>query len=1234
MVGNLLSAWASLVRYEATRQPVAAALNFGATPPTDPAFATGYDPVNQVQWAVYRGVLTAPAMKILSAASASADYTALLTSLQGQSLPAFSELLSYLLGLWTSVQTYQTTQAAIAPANAIDPSKLTAYPQLQVSYDPVAQIQTLSYHGILTTTIETALTSLLPASVVLANLLQSIRTQTLGFYEAQATGWITVALPADWNPLLDASGLPYQNLDATKMLKAMKAELIKVFSPLVTQSLSSKFLSQTLVGNLSSPAALTGSLLTEIGIVSDPNRPGRSLQGAFLSLGVPGISAEFYASPDQTGSILGGAPVVAQTADNTDPSNPGPGAADSIHFEGYLQVPTDGPYRFFAELGNIGAQVLFQIDPPASTSILTNPILNYKAVKARDESSQFVPLQGGLSYHYTLDFTSLGAGGDASLLVQGETLSKGPLSQLRLSPQATVDGFISAWILLSKSLQLIEGTGLDETELAWISANPAQFSGFRLSSLPTQPLTGPAGAAQSLFAQFLTLADYADLRKGPAGGTDGLISIFQHVNQVFSEQLNSGTTNQNLNAPWTILGNLTRRDPQVVRDVALHFGLLTQVIAPLPAPAQLQLTAVGDFANNRGIRRIWEALKVVQTVGLPVASIIRSTQIVSPGRLVAAPDPGPGIAGDLRNAVSAQYSADVWRPVAKSVFDPLRQKKRDALVAYIVRDLQLNSEEQLFEYFLVDPGMEPVVQTSRLRLALSSVQTYIQRCLLNLESGHDGNPQLNISPSAIESDYWEWMKRYRVWEANREIFLYPENWMVPELRLDTTDLFQTMIGDLLKGDVTKDLVEASFHKYLQGLELRARLDIVATYLDQTGPPDTSGQLYPDYTLHVVGRTHSHPHQYFYRSFVNGLWSGWIQITAPIEGDHIAIAVWRNRVNLFWVTFQTLAQSQTPTSFSSGATDLTGLSFSQLATNLGQLAPQLLIQVQLNWCEYFQGTWSARLSSDVNKYPPVPVSAPFDKRQVYVHTSKGAPDPTFGIDGPVFIHLDFPGQQPYAFLVTNKNSNPDFGQKYGQSAPAEPFFGVSPDTTQYDGGGYLATLFFTGNDQIVCGEPWPTIESILQSIGNYGVVACSNPVSTPFLPPTNAQYQSAGALVSPFFYKDMNSALAGAAGITNDESTFFVQPSLTEYTVETWPGWVVGIPPAKVNVLDPVWSKSTLLSQISDQEVVHLPVPQGDPADNESLYVVQDRTDWLTSEATMVSYGTARIGETGGLTGSL
>ncbi len=46
------------------------------------------------------------------------------------------------------------------------------------------------------------------------------------------------------------------------------------------------------------------------------------------------------------------------------------------------------------------------------------------------------------------------------------------------------------------------------------------------------------------------------------------------------------------------------------------------------------------------------------------------------------------------------------------------------------------------------------------------------------------------------------MKRYRVWEANRKVFLWPENWLEPELRDDQSPFFKQTMGELLQGDIT------------------------------------------------------------------------------------------------------------------------------------------------------------------------------------------------------------------------------------------------------------------------------------------------------------------------------------------------------------------------------------------------------------------------------------------------
>jgi hypothetical protein len=244
--------------------------------------------------------------------------------------------------------------------------------------------------------------------------------------------------------------------------------------------------------------------------------------------------------------------------------------------------------------------------------------------------------------------------------------------------------------------------------------------------------------------------------------------------------------------------------------------------------------------------------------------------------------------------------------------------------------------EQLFEFFLVDPGTEPVLQTSRLRLAISAVQLFIQRCLLNLEPG--------VSPSAIDSEHWEWMKRYRVWEANRKIFLWPENWLDPEFRDDKTHLFQALESSLFQGDVTNDLAEDAFFAYLRSLETLARLDIRALYIEETVDPAGS-------TLHVVGRTFGAPHTYFYRSYSDGMWTPWVPVTAEIEGDHLVAAVWRDRLHLFWVTFIEKPESQPETA-----------NLEVLATrSVDSLVPARSVDAHLHWTEYYQGEWADPVS---------------------------------------------------------------------------------------------------------------------------------------------------------------------------------------------------------------------------------------------------------------------------------
>ena len=51
--------------------------------------------------------------------------------------------------------------------------------------------------------------------------------------------------------------------------------------------------------------------------------------------------------------------------------------------------------------------------------------------------------------------------------------------------------------------------------------------------------------------------------------------------------------------------------------------------------------------------------------------------------------------------------------------------------------------DALFDYFLVDVQMTPLVETSKIKQAISTVQLYIQRYLLTLEDPY-------VSPGAMD----------------------------------------------------------------------------------------------------------------------------------------------------------------------------------------------------------------------------------------------------------------------------------------------------------------------------------------------------------------------------------------------------------------------------------------------------------------------------------------------------
>ncbi|GAB1312348.1 Toxin subunit [Madurella fahalii] len=215
----------------------------------------------------------------------------------------------------------------------------------------------------------------------------------------------------------------------------------------------------------------------------------------------------------------------------------------------------------------------------------------------------------------------------------------------------------------------------------------------------------------------------------------------------------------------------------------------------------------------------------------------------------------------------------------------LRETQRTALVEYLlqqpyVRSRELFDADALFEYFLVDVQMGAMLEITRMKQAISTVQLYMQRCLLGLEVNN------GVSSSHIDQSRWLWMQKHNVWTATRKAVLYPENWIDPTLRDDKTPLFADFETTIMQKDLNWETFSGAIRTYVQGLSGVSDLDIVA-YLRQHQTA-SAPEIY-----HFFGRTRSAPFRFYYRSMrlsqPNNVvwWSPWTLIemdTMTYEAD--------------------------------------------------------------------------------------------------------------------------------------------------------------------------------------------------------------------------------------------------------------------------------------------------------------------------------------------------------------
>ncbi|MFE5710294.1 neuraminidase-like domain-containing protein [Streptomyces sp. NPDC056501] len=291
----------------------------------------------------------------------------------------------------------------------------------------------------------------------------------------------------------------------------------------------------------------------------------------------------------------------------------------------------------------------------------------------------------------------------------------------------------------------------------------------------------------------------------------------------------------------------------------------------------------------------------------------------------------------------SRHSPRDWSAAATPLRDALRERQRAALVSYLVAHPPHDPEgrprwrtaDDLYDHFLLDVETGPTVLTTRLAQAVFTVQLFVQRIQLNLEHVYTWHGDGLWAQ-------WEWMKQYRLWEANQKVFLYPENYFEPELRVDKTPFFTDFENAIMQREVTSASIEDGVEEYLESLDKVARLRPAGLCHEST--PGVGN-------LHLVGRSEATPREHYYRKRVDGrFWTPWERIELDVDGDPVVPALWNDRLFLFWSTHELVSEQQQ-------------LKMPQPGAPLQD--PPRHLEFKLNWSQYVGGKWQHKtVSRDV------------------------------------------------------------------------------------------------------------------------------------------------------------------------------------------------------------------------------------------------------------------------------
>jgi hypothetical protein len=390
----------------------------------------------------------------------------------------------------------------------------------------------------------------------------------------------------------------------------------------------------------------------------------------------------------------------------------------------------------------------------------------------------------------------------------------------------------------------------------------------------------------------------------------------------------------------------------IAQRVTASTGWLSKTVSQIMERADFSTGRAEDFVNEKVLLSLVPMIEFVKRVDIPVSTLYEwaSAPIIGIDQFTISTT----ISRDIQQAARTKFDLKTWPQAVRPVNDILRDAQKNALISYLLAQQEfvdannIIDADSLFEFFLIDVQATPLVETSRIKQAISSVQLFIQRCMFGLEADR------GVDANALDRARWEWMQKYRLWEANRKVFLYPENWIDPSLRDGKTEIFKQLEAGLLQRNLTSETVGRAVKDFLYEVDHISNMQAIGTFVD-----------YRDGNkIHIISRTRGSPYGYYHNWFMPGVdggtWNGWEKIevdiphyTSPSDGstgNYVSPVVYNGRLLLFIAHFTPQTEASSKAS---------GTPEGMRQQEFKNMTPISSWEIRLAWTEKRDGKWTPK-----------------------------------------------------------------------------------------------------------------------------------------------------------------------------------------------------------------------------------------------------------------------------------